>query len=321
MLKINYMKKVIRFSNFKHPFFLLFICVVCVTILGFSSATTNNSDGSNQIEIYVSDAGNFNDSGWKILKYDENGKNPVVYISQDQKLAWPQDIVFLEDQGVVLISNLNSGTINRHNISDGTYIDSFATEIGGPTRMKIGSDNLLYVLQWAGNGKVLRYQLDGTFVDEFTSTGVLNSIGLDWDSEGNLYVSSFNNGSDGFVRKFDTSGNDLGLFISSTLEGPTNISFDNSGNLLVNDWKGNKLRKFDSKGTFIKDLFSMNRAEGIGLMPNGDILIGNGNFINNPGTVTRHNSEGSYIEDIITSEANGGLMNPNAVVIREVKEN
>ena len=315
------MKKTITLSNYRHLVLLIFAFSIATIMLGFISTPTYNNNTTKKIEIYVSDAGNFNDSGWKIIKYDENGKNPVVYISQDQKLAWPQDIVFLEDQGVVLISNLNSGTINRHNISDGTFIDSFATEIGGPTRMKIGSDNLLYVLQWAGNGKVLRYQLDGTFLDEFTSTGVLNSIGLDWDSDGNLYVSSFNNGSNGFVRKFDSSGKDLGLFINSTLEGPTNICFDNSGNLLVSDWKGNKLRKFDSKGTFIKDLSSMNRAEGIGLMPNGDILIGNGNFINNPGTVTRHNSEGSYIEDIITSEANGGLMNPNAVVIREVKEN
>ena len=315
------MKKTITFSNFTHPILWIFACAICAIILGFSSASANTNNTSKHIEIYVSDAGNFNDSEWKILKYDENGKNPVVYIPQDQKLAWPQDIVFLEDQGIVLISNLNSGTINRHNISDGSFIDSFATGIGGPTRMKIGSDNLLYVLQWLGNGKVLRYQLDGTFVDEFTSTGVLNSIGLDWDSDGNLYVSSFNNGSKGFVRKFDSSGKDLGLFINSTLEGPTNISFDNSGNLLVIDWKGNKLRKFDPKGTFIKDLFSMNRAEGIGFLPSGDILIGNGNFINNPGTVTRHDSNGIYIEDIITSDNNGGLMNPNAVVIREVKEN
>ena len=47
--------------------------------------------------IYVSDAGNFNKPPWQILKYDENGQNSKVFISEDQGLDWPQDIVFLED--------------------------------------------------------------------------------------------------------------------------------------------------------------------------------------------------------------------------------
>jgi len=136
-------------------------------------------------EIYVSDAGNFSNPPWQILKFDENGDNPEVFI--DVNLAWPQDIVFLEDAGTVLISNLNNGRITRYNVETGEYIDNFAT----------------------GNGKVRRYQLDGTFVDEFTSVGVTQSIGLDWDSAGNLYVSLFDGKS---VRKFDSNGNDQGLF-------------------------------------------------------------------------------------------------------------
>ena len=166
-------------------------------------------------EIYVSDAGNLANPPWQILKFDEQGENPEVFISDN--LAWPQDIVFLEDRGEVLISNLNSGTITRYNANTGAFLSNFATGISGPTRMKIGSDNLLYVLQWQGNGLVLRYQLDGTFVDQFTSVSVSQSIGMDWDSQGNLYVSSFNNT---HVRKFDGSGNDLGLFVNTGLTWP-----------------------------------------------------------------------------------------------------
>ena len=40
-----------------------------------------------------------------------------------------------------------------------------------------------------GNGKVKRYELDGTFVDDFTSVGVSQSIGIDWDSNGNWAMS------------------------------------------------------------------------------------------------------------------------------------
>lgn len=103
---------------------------------------------------------------------------------------------------------MNTGSITKYNSTTGDYIENFATGIAGPTRMKIGTDSLLYVLQWSGNGKVKRYQLDGTFVDEFTSVGVPQSIGIDWDNNGNLYVSSYSGDN---VRKFDANGNDLGL--------------------------------------------------------------------------------------------------------------
>ena len=82
---------------------------------------------------------------WQILKFDANGENGQVFI--DDHLAWPQDIVFLEDQNVVLISNLNTSEILRFNATTGQFMNTFASNIGGPTRMKIGSDSLLYVLQ------------------------------------------------------------------------------------------------------------------------------------------------------------------------------
>jgi hypothetical protein len=267
----------------------------------------SNVFGQN-IEIYVSDAGNFSNPPWQILKFDENGENPEVFIND--QLAWPQDILFLENQQVVLISNLNSGKITKHNSSTGEYIEDFASGIGGPTRMKIGTDSLLYVLQWSGNGKVRRYQLDGTFVDEFTSVGVPQSIGIDWDSDGNLYVSSY---SGDLVQKFDTSGNDLGVFVNSNLLGPTNIWFDNNGDLLVIDYNGTSVKRFDSTGSFVNNFMTgLGSAEGVDFFPNGNILIGNGAT----NSVKLFDSNGNYIEDFIPG-GSGNLMTPNAVVIRE----
>jgi Secretion system C-terminal sorting domain len=263
---------------------------------------------SQDIEIYVSDAGNFSNPPWKILKFDENGDNPEIFI--DTVLAWPQDIVFLEDQQVVLISNLNSGRITKYNSSTGDYIGNFATGIAGPTRMKIGADSLLYVLQWSGNGKVRRYQLNGTFVDEFTSVGVPQSIGLDWDSNGNLYVSSYSGDN---VRKFDPSGNDLGLFVTSNLLGPTNIWFNNNGDLLVSDYDGTAVKRFNSSGVFQSNFATgLSQSEGVDFFSYGNILIGNGAT----SSVKMFDSNGVYIEDIIPS-GSGGLMNPNSVVIRK----
>jgi len=283
---------------YKKMFVLFALSVLLFTSNGFSQ----------DIEIYVSDAMNFSSPPWKILKFDENGENPEVFIND--QLAWPQDILFLEDQQVVLISNLNSGRITKHSSSTGAYIEDFATGIGGPTRMKIGADSLLYVLQWSGNGKVRRYQLDGTFVDEFTSVGVTQSIGIDWDDEGNLYVSSYGGAS---VRKFDTSGTDLGIFVNSNLAGPTNIWFDNNGDLQVIDYNGTAVKRFNSSGTFINNFITgLSQAEGVDFFPNGNILIGNGATH----SVKMYDSSGNYIEEFIPNGL-GGLMTPNAVVIRE----
>ena len=85
---------------------------------------------SQSFEIYVSDAGNFSTGPWQILKFDENGQNPSTFISTN--LNWPQDILFLEDSGTVLISNLGSGRITRHDKGTGAYLSNFATGISGP---------------------------------------------------------------------------------------------------------------------------------------------------------------------------------------------
>jgi len=262
-------------------------------------------------EFYVSDAGNFGNPPWQILKFDENGGNPEVFISE--ALGWPQDLVFLENQGVVLVSNLITNRINRHDIETGAFIDVFASNADGPTRMKIGADGLLYVLQWQGDGRVLRYELDGTFVGAFTDVGVSQAIGIDWDAQGRLYVSSFQDRS---VRRFDSQGRDLGLFVTTNLNGPTNIEFADNGDLLVVDWQGGAIRRFSDQGSFIEAFaVGLSQPEGIARMPGGDLLIGNGGS----GSVRRYGPEGEFLGDFITAGA-GGLLQPNAVVVRETFE-
>jgi len=279
---------------------LLFVSCV---LLSASSAYCQSFD------IYVSDAGNFSSPPWKILKFDENGNNPEVFINDH--VSWPQDIVFLEDKNTVLISNFNTGLITRHNAETGDYINNFASGLSSPTRMKIGADKLLYVLQWTGNGRVKRYELDGTFVDEYTDVGVPQSIGIDWDRAGNLYISSFNGRS---VRKFNSNGKDQGIFIDSHLAGPTNIWFESNGDLLVSDYSGTAVKRFDSDGNYLSDFIQgLSQSEGVDFMPNGNILIGNGASR----SVKMFDQDGNYIEDIIPS-GSGGLQTPNAVVIRDL---
>ena len=263
-------------------------------------------------EIYVSDVGSNRNGPHQILKYDEDGENGEIFISTG--LSKPQDIVFLEEEGVVIISNLSSNNITRHDINTGNFIDVFASGLNGPTRVEIGPDGYIYVIQWNG-GPVKRYDREGNFIDDFTSTSINQAIGIAWDQDNNLYVSSFNNGSSGYVRKFDTSGIDQGNFINSSLQGPTDIWFDDDGNMLVNDWSGNNVQKFDKDGALISIFISgLNQPEGVDFL-NGNILIGNsGN-----GSVKMYTLDGNFIEDIVSS-GSAGLITTNAVTVRHVNQ-
>jgi len=260
--------------------------------------------------LYISDAGNYNLPPWQILRFNEDGSNGDVFISSlSPHLEWPQDILFLERDTVMLVSNLNSGEIVRFNANTGAYMDVFASGIGGPTRMKIGKDSLLYVLQWSGNRKVWRYRLDGTFVDQFTATGVETSIGLAWDEEDNLYVSSYNGK---FVKKFSPTGADLGKIISTNLDGPTNIWFDGNGDFLVNDYNGGAIKRFGSDGTY-KGVFisGVPLCEGVGFRSNGNLMVGSGGT----SSVNEYNPAGALVNNLVPS-GTLGLLTPNAVVLR-----
>lgn len=287
---------------------LFFLVVLMTLTFEFSAQNTHY--------IYVSDAGGFTSQPWQILRYDLDGTNPQVFISNQDFVAngvgWPQDILFLEDQNVVLISCLVGNKITKHDADSGAYIDDFATIPGGPTRMKIGTDDLIYVLQWsATNNKVLRFQQDGTALGEYTDVGVARSIGMDWDNAGNMYISSY---SGSYVQKFDTNGMFMEEFINTELAGPTNIMFEGNGNLLALNWSGNNVKRFDASGNFLGTFTtSITQPEGITVHPvNDNYLIGNGGN----GSVDMFQSDGTFVESTIPS-GSGGLMQPNAVVIRD----
>ena len=263
---------------------------------------------SQTFDIYVSDAAGFGPPN-AIIKYDANGENPETFIGEDE-LNWPQEILFLEDQNEVLISNLGSGRITRHNASTGDYIDDFATVAGGPTRMAIGPGDFIYVIQWGGNGNVLRFQQDGTFEDEFTSEGVFRSIGIDWDSSGNMYVASY---AQSTIRKYNSSGIDQGLFIDSGLAGPTTIRFNDNDELIILNWNTGALQLYDINGALLETFDTgISQAEGIAFYPDGSFLVGHGL----DSSVKLYDNNNDFVEEIVASEL-GGLVRPNAVTLRD----
>ncbi|MEZ4722555.1 MAG: T9SS type A sorting domain-containing protein [Flavobacteriales bacterium] len=256
--------------------------------------------------IYVSDVGDFQNGPWQILKYSGDGEFVGVFTTEN--LGWPQDILFLDEDSTVLIPNISTGRINTYNAQTGAWVGTFASGLSDPTRIVIGPDSLLYVLQWAGSNQVLRYELDGTFVDVFTNTGVNASIGIDWNSKGFLFVSSYY---DAKVDCFDTAGNYVSTFVDSALAGPTNIWFDEEDVLHVLDFDGDAVKRFDTAGNYIDTwITGLDQCEGFAFMEDGSLLIGNGGT----GSVKRYDSAGNYLSDLVMP-GTGGLIRPNAVVI------
>ena len=79
-------------------------------------------------EIYVSDVG-FNRAGpYQILRYDEDGGSPTVFATEN--VNRPQDVVFLEDEGEVLVSNFGTNRIDRYDLETGKRQALAAVPIG-----------------------------------------------------------------------------------------------------------------------------------------------------------------------------------------------
>jgi sugar lactone lactonase YvrE len=261
-------------------------------------------------EVYVSSTGDST-----IKRYDQNGNYQGDFVEAlSGGLNRPQDLLFTENNTLIVSGFLNT-QIKEYNASNGDYIGNFSTgySLSQPTRMVVGPGELIYVVQWdLGNNKVVRFDLDGNFVDEFTSIGVPQGIGIDWDNDGNMYVASWGQGNNGYVQKFDSMGNDLGMFIDSAiLQGPTNIWFDDNGNLLVMDWSIGIVRRFDSNGNYIDDLITgMANPEGVAFLSNGNLLVGD----RGTDTVELYDENGNFLDNFTFGN---GLNDPNAILITD----
>lgn len=255
-------------------------------------------------DVYVSD-----NDGNQIIKYDENGESPEIFIpSGVGGLDEPQDIIFLEEENIVLISCLGNNQIKKFDAETGAYLGIWAFS-DTPTRIAIGpEDTVIYALQWIGTGTVLRYHLDGSFIDEFTTEGVSGSIGIAWDADTNLYVSSYY---DDLIAKFSPTGEYLGDFATENVNGPTNIWFEGS-ELVVLNYDASNIVRFDADGNYLTTYSGgYVNPEGFAFLPDGDLLVGN----RGSGAIIRVNPEdGTVIEEFTSA---GGLEAPNAVVIRE----
>ncbi len=262
-------------------------------------------------EVYVNSRGTHS-----IKKYDQDGNYLEDFISSGSGgLTNPEDILFHPD-GSVLITGFSNQYIKRYDGVTGNYMGNFSSgyNLAGPSKMSIGPDSLIYVTQWGETqNKVVRFNLEGEFVDEFTNIGAPKGLGHLWDEEKNFYIALFGSGGSGTIHKFDSLGNDKGTFITSAvLQGPTSIWRNVIGEWLVEDWLTGKVLRYGQSGDYIDEFASgMTNPEGIAFLPDGKMLIGDWG----EDAVHLVDWDGSLLGYFCSGN---GLLDPNSVKIKYV---
>ena len=158
-----------------------------------------------------------------------------------------QDTTFLLGDRVLGVSEYDSasGDFLRLLIPSGTGgLNGEAGTVQGP-------DGNIYVSS-SGTNEVLRFTVDGQFIDVFASGGgLVTPQEIQFHSDGYLYVVS--RGTNQVLRYDAASGDFIDVFASQGLTDPTYIEFGPDGNLYVVNVFGNKdVVRYDGQtGAFI----------------------------------------------------------------------
>lgn len=278
-------------------------CLILALLLAVSGVAQT------EIEVFVSSRGTN-----AVKKYDVNGNYLGNFISPGSGgLVATEDILFHPD-GTILVTGAGNTAIKRYHGKSGQYLGDFSSgyALETPSKMSMGWDSLIYVTQWGTiKNKVVRFDLDGNFVDEFTQIPAPNGLGHFWDADKNFYIALYGNGASGTVHKFDSLGKSLGTFINSNvLQGPTSIWYDADGNILVEDWTVGKVFRYTSNGLYAGVFTTgLTNPEGIAFLPDGKLLIGDWGV----DAVHLIDSTGKLL-GLFTS--GNGLSDPNSVKVR-----
>ena len=217
-----------------------------------------------------------------VLQFDDAGNLIGDFVAPGSGgLTDPQGITFGPDRNLYVSSHTGvagTNSVLRFDGQTGAFIDTFAIlpDMVWPAEINF-SGNLLYVSDFSvgATGRVSRFDLNGNFVDHF-ATGILGADGQSWDSNGDLLVSSF---FDGSIRKFDgQTGASLGNLVnpgSGGLAGPLDNLLLPSGEMLVSSFNTGSIKRYDINGNYIDDpITGLQGPQGLTIGPDGVLYVG-----------------------------------------------
>jgi hypothetical protein len=162
-----------------------------------------------------------------VSKYTPGGASAGYLVSPGAGgLNGPDVGTVIGPGNVLYVPSFNTHSVIKYDATSGANLGYFVTPgFGGLTQPRtiLFRNNKVWVASDSGN-KVLRYNMDGSFVDEFVTSGsggLSGASGMAFGEDGFLYVSSWRNN---LVLKYsELDGSYQGIFASG-LNGPTYLT-------------------------------------------------------------------------------------------------
>jgi DNA-binding beta-propeller fold protein YncE len=221
-----------------------------------------------------------NDGNDTIEKFDTNGV-ASIFVADDGSgtiLSGPEGLAFDSAGNLYVANDAGFGSDFIEEFAPSGTHKTFATDPGdgsvlnSPNALAIDSSGNLYVANEMENSTIEKFTPNGT-PSTFVSSGLSDAEALAIDTADNLYV--LNVSGDLFassVIKFDTNG-DSSTF-GAVLFDPSNMAFDNAGNLFVVDF--NVIKEFAADGGSPNFAFgSIYQPEGLALDSAGNLYLAN----------------------------------------------
>ena len=271
-------------------FFSLSRCGATLLCLATLSALTRAQD------LFV--ASIFSDEVYRFN--GTTGTNMGVFASG---MDGPYGIDFGPD-GNLYVGSLFAGpkTISKYNGTTGASLGTFVN-LGGanPIDIRFRADGL-YVTIGGSTGGIQRYDKNtGAALGAFTPL-INDPIGVDWNTSGDLFVSSFNQNK---IFKYNgTTGALIGTFATASLSSPYGMRFGPDGNLYVANVGSDVITRYNGTTGALMGTF----ASGGGLNdPTGILFGGDGHLYvasGNTNQILRYNGTTGAFMDVFATAPN-----------------
>lgn len=158
------------------------------------------------------------------------------------------------NNGDLFVANQNGNTVSEYDLNGNLVNATFASGLNTPRGLAFNSSGDLYVANY-GNNTVSEFGPSGNLIANLSS-GLSSPYDVAVNSAGDVFVSDYL--ASGYISEFGPNGNLINShFISSGLNSPTGLAFEN-GNLYVVNSGYNWTAEYDPNGNLINANFSFN---------------------------------------------------------------
>lgn len=191
-------------------------------------------------------------------------------------------LMAIDASGNIYVCNYNNGTISEYN-SSGTYVGKFGTGIAfsNPCGLVFDSSGNCYVMD-TGAGKIYKLNSSGAYQSTIV-TGLGHPLGIAIDGSNNIYIATYNTGTNvSSVTKYNTTGTLLLTLPNTNMNQADGVAVDASGNIYVLNRATNfatpnslgNVTEYNSSGTYI-GVFSSGYNDPLALSidPSGNVFV------------------------------------------------